>query len=109
MSEHKKQLDSFIENLKNKNFYDAHEDIELLWFKRRFEDSDEIKLLKGFINASVSFELYKKGKVEASKKVWQTYLKYRELIHKIDSPHLYMYNLIIEEIQSIKEAQDKIG
>lgn len=107
MSEHEQQLESFIKNLHNENFYDAHEDMERLWFKRRFENSDEIKLLKGFINASVSFELFKKGKVEASKKVWPTYLKYKELIHNIDSPHLYMYNLIIHVIQSIKEAQDK--
>lgn len=109
MSEYKKQLESFIQNLKNENFYDAHEDLELLWFKRRFEENNEIKLIKGFINASVSFELYKKGKTEASKKVWQTYLKYKELIHDINSPHLYMYNLIMEKIQNIKEAQDKIG
>lgn len=107
MSEHKKQLECFIENLRSGNFYDAHEDMELLWFKRRFEDSNEVKLLKGFINASVSFELFKKGKVEASKKVWPTYLKYKELIHNIDSPYINIYNLIIQEIQTIKEAQNK--
>ncbi|HUH41969.1 MAG TPA: DUF309 domain-containing protein [Sulfurimonas sp.] len=107
MSEHIKQLEYFIENLRSENFYDAHEDMELLWFKRRFEDSDEIKLLKGFINASVSFELFKKGKMEASKKVWPTYLKYKELIHNIDSPYLDTYNLIIQEIQLIKQSQNK--
>lgn len=99
-----KQLDSFIENLRTENFYDAHEDLELLWFARRFEDSDEVKLLKGFINASVCFELYKKGKTEQSKKVWNNYLKYKELINSIDSLHVEKYLLIAEKIEIIKKS-----
>lgn len=108
MIEHEKQLECFIQNLRSENYYDAHEDMELLWFKRRFEDSNEVKLLKGFINASVSFELFKKGKIEASAKVWPTYLKYKELINNINSPHQETYYLIIKEIQTIKETQYKI-
>lgn len=98
MSKHEKQLELFIQNLQNGNFYDAHEDLECLWYERRFEDSDEVKLLKGFINASVSFELRKKGKIEASQKVWNNYLKYRDLVNKIDSMHIEKYHLIIKEI-----------
>ncbi|MDD2651906.1 MAG: DUF309 domain-containing protein [Sulfurimonas sp.] len=104
MSEYKKYLDSFLKNLKNENFYEAHEDLEAIWFPRRFEQSDEVKLLKGLINASVSFELRKKGKIEQAKKVWQTYLKYKELINSINSPNQEIYHLIIQEIQSIREA-----
>ncbi|MGE4397475.1 MAG: DUF309 domain-containing protein [Sulfurimonas sp.] len=104
MTEHEKQLDLFIQNLQNQNFYDAHEDLELLWYKRRFEESDEVKLLKGFINASVCFELYKKGKTEASQKVWNTYLKYRDLIHTTDSVHKEKYSAIIDEIEKIKKS-----
>lgn len=101
MSRDEKQLDSFIKNLLSENFYDAHEDLEVLWYERRFEESDEVKLLKGFINASVSFELRKKGKIEASQKVWNNYLKYRDLVNKIDSTHIEKYHQIIKIIDKI--------
>lgn len=101
MSRYEKQLDSFIKNLQSENFYDAHEDLEVLWYERRFEESDEVKLIKGFINASVSFELRKKGKIEASQKVWNNYLKYKDLVNKIDSQHVEKYHLIIKEIDKV--------
>lgn len=101
MSKYEKQLDSFIKNLQSENFYDAHEDLEVLWYERRFEESDEVKLIKGFINASVSFELRKKGKIEASQKVWNNYLKYKDLVNKIDSQHVEKYHLIIKEIDKV--------
>ncbi len=94
MLDYEKQLDFFIQNIQSGNFYEAHEDLELLWYPRRFEESDEVKLLKGFINASVSLELAKKGKKEQAKKVWQTYLKYETLLENIDSPHTPTYRLI---------------
>ena len=88
------ELEHFIHNIQSGNFYEAHEDLESLWYPRRFEQSDEVKLLKGFINASVSFELAKKGKTEQAKKVWQTYLKYETLLENIDSPHTPTYRHI---------------
>lgn len=104
MTRHEKQLDLFIQNLQNQNFYDAHEDLEILWFARRFEESDEVRLLKGFINASVCFELHKKGRTEASQKVWNNYIKYKDLIKTIDSVHKQKYLLIIDEIERVKKS-----
>lgn len=98
-------LENFISNLKKKDFYEAHNDLESIWFPRRFEKSDEINLIKGFINAAVSFELLKKGRVEASEKVYKIYEKYKNLIHNVDSPHLNKYTLIAELLQSIKDSQ----
>lgn len=101
-SQHIELLDDFIRCLDEKRFYEAHEAIEVIWFKRRFEDCNEIRLLKGFINASVSFELIKRGKPQQSKRVWKTYLKYRQLLYKIDSPHLNRYHKIARHIEKIK-------
>lgn len=98
-----KELDNFLQNLKDAQFYDAHENLEAVWFPRRFEKSDEIKLIKGFINASVSFELFKKDKIESSKKVWNNYLKYKNLIYAVNSIHSEKYRLIMEEIEKIKK------
>ncbi|EDZ63359.1 protein containing DUF309 [Sulfurimonas gotlandica GD1] len=99
---HAEFLEEFIECLNSKRYYDAHEALEHIWFPRRFEDSDEIRLLKGFINASVSFELEMKGREESSKKVWKNYIKYRQLLYKVDSPHLNMYHSIARYIDSVK-------
>jgi DUF309 family protein family protein len=101
--EQNKLLEDFIYCLNTKRYYDAHEVLETIWFPRRFEDNDEMRLLKGFINASVSFELERKNRVDASKKVWETYLKYIPLLHKIDSPHLNKYHSIAKEIEKIKK------
>ncbi|WP_321779467.1 DUF309 domain-containing protein [Sulfurimonas sp.] len=91
-----KHLDDFLLCLEEGRYYDAHEALEIIWFPRRFEDDNEMRLLKGFINASVSLELKKRGKKEASQKVWKTYLKYKPLIYKIDSPHLKKYYKITQ-------------
>ena len=85
----KDNFNNFNTNLQKENYYEAHEDLEKIWFPRRFENSDEIKLIKGFINAAVSFELLKKGKVNQSKKVWKNYLKYRDLIFKLEKFEYY--------------------
>jgi len=87
----KSKIDNFKKCLNEQRFYDAHEAIEEAWFPRRFEDSPEVKFLKGLINASVSFELYKKGKIKQSKKIWTNYLKYRQLLFKVESLHLNEY------------------
>lgn len=97
----KYKIIEFKKCLEEQRFYDAHEALEKVWFPRRFEDSDEVRLLKGFINASVSFELIKRGKVEQSKKVWMNYLKYRQLIFKVDSIYLNDYYLLSRYIEKI--------
>ena len=97
----KSNIEKFIKCLDEERFYDAHEALEEAWFPRRFEDSNEVRLLKGFINASVSFELHKRNKIQQSKKVWLNYLKYRQLLFKIDSPHLnelYRLSRYVEKI-----------
>ena len=106
--EHTQLLNNFIQELDEEKFYDAHESLEKIWFPRRFEDSDEIKLIKGFINAAVSFELIKKGRAEASDKVWKNYLKYKGLIDKINSPYLSEYRLILQHIHNIKNSSSSL-
>ena len=95
-----KLLDEYIKCINEERYYDAHESIESIWFPRRFEDNNEIKLLKGFINAAVSFELYKRSREKQSSRVWANYLKYRQLLYKIDSPYLNRYNTISREIEA---------
>ncbi len=56
-------------------FFQAHETLEPLWHRLK-KDNDPLSFtIKGFINAAVSFELYKRGRT-SHHKPWQTYLKY---------------------------------
>ncbi len=86
------KIEEFKVCLNEQRYYDAHVALEEIWFPRRFEKTDnEVLLLKGFINAAVSFELHKLSKIKQGKKIWMTYLKYRQLLFKVESPYLNDY------------------
>lgn len=94
-------LDKFLLCLEEERFYDAHEALEHLWFPRRFEENDEVKLLKGYINAAVSFELIKKGRAKSAKKVYNVYLKYKPLRLHVSNLYAKTYEIIEKKIQTI--------
>ena len=99
-----KKIQNFKSCIHEQRYYDAHEALEEVWFPRRFEKSSEVQLLKGFINAAVSFELHKRGRVVQSKKVWGNYLKYRPLLQSITEYKNDFYRLsrYIESINNKK-------
>jgi len=101
-----KKLKEFEKLLEEGSFFQAHEVLEEVWFRRRFEDDNEIKLLKGFINASVSFELFKRGKKKQSKRVWLNYLKYRQLLFKLNTINYNLYFQTSRKIDKLKEKYD---
>jgi len=107
MQDIEKSLQQFLICLDEKRFYDAHEALEDIWFPKRFEQNNETLLLKGFINASVSFELKKRGKYLSSLKVWNNYLKYRPLLYKIDSKHLNSYHYVARYIENLNSGFSK--
>ncbi len=94
--------EEFMLCLEQKRYFDAHEALETLWFPRRFEKSSEVYLLRGLINAAVSFELSRRGRKEASARVWKNYLKYRPLIEEIVSGERDHFNKMIVEIEKIR-------
>lgn len=71
-----KEIEKFKELINQKEFYKAHESLEELWFPIRKNKDDYSLILKGFINASVSMELYKREKKVQSKKIYLVYKKY---------------------------------
>lgn len=86
-AEYERLINLFIVCINEAKYYEAHETLEEIWFPRRFEDDQEMKLIKGFINAAVSFEVIKRGRTESAKKVWETYEKYIVLLGSFESPH----------------------
>ena len=98
----KKHFNSYLQCLKEERYFDAHEALEELWFPRRFErENDEVMLLKGFINAAVSFELVKRGRKKSALKVWKNYEKYVVLLQKIETPHKERYTYLQEYVEEL--------
>lgn len=97
-------FEAFARSLDEGRYYDAHEDLEHLWFPRRFEKNDEVKLWKGFINASVSFELIRRGRLKPSMRAWQTYLKYLSLLETLVTPHKELYGKIAQLLEQQRGA-----
>ncbi len=70
------EIENFKKLINKKEFYEAHEALEELWFPIRKSKNEYCLSLKGFINAAVSLELYKREKIEQSKKIYLIYKKY---------------------------------
>ena len=87
----KEAIENFIECLEQERFYDAHEALEVLWFPLRANPHDEVNLLRGYINASVSFELCKKGRFKPSQRVWENFKKYQHLVDIVPLQHQVHY------------------
>ena len=101
-SNHEELLREFVLCIDEQRYYDAHEALEKIWYPRRFEDDSEVKLLKGFINAAVSFELIKRSREKPSKTAWRNYLKYRPLLYKVNSPFLNEYHSLARKVEALK-------
>lgn len=99
------QLDRFVLCLDEERFFDAHEALEEIWFPRRFEDDMEIKLIKGFINAAVSFELTKRGRPNPATKAWGNYEKYRQLLDSFTSCNTLYYEKLALRVEKIRKEQ----
>lgn len=94
-------LDKFKTSILKHNYYEAHEDLEEWWFPKRMQKSDEVLFVKGLINCAVSFELHKRGKLDGAKRVWKNYLKYKNLIEKLDVDYLDEYKKAIIFLEDI--------
>ena len=68
-------IDKYRAHICKGRYFDAHEALEEYWFPRRKEKNEFVLIVKGFINAAVSLELKKRGRLEASKRTWKTYEK----------------------------------
>lgn len=94
-------FEAFERSLSEGRYYDAHEDLEHLWYPCRFEEDDEVRLWKGFINAAVSFELIRRGRPEPSLRAWGNYCKYRPLIGGIVAEHKELYVRIADMLEQL--------
>jgi len=98
----KKYADNYLQCLKEERYFDAHEALEALWFPVRFKtECAEVMLLKGFINAAVSFELVKRNRTKSALKVWKNYEKYIPLLSQMSKETMALY----QHLQSFVEKR----
>ena len=97
-----KDLEKIIFLLENDKFED-------LWreYKNDEISRQESFILKAFVNASVTFELYKMQRIEHSNNVWNTYKKYENLIDKLETLNTNNYKRIKEIIYKKREEYIK--
>jgi hypothetical protein len=95
--------EAFVRCIGEGAYFEAHEALEALWFPRRFEEDDEVRLLRGFINAAVAFELWRRGRPKPARRTWGVYLKYRPLMAGLDSPCLPHYRRIERVLEETYE------
>lgn len=78
-------IQTFIAMVQNEEFAPAHEILEHDWkeYKKQGE-VQKAKSLQGLINGTTALALYKMGKVEGYKKVWETFLKYHTLLDTLE-------------------------
>lgn len=101
-NELEKQMHYFIICLHETRYFDAHEALELIWFPLRKTPVSEVNLLRGYINAAVSFELHKRGRKQAAERVWGTFKKYQGLLRELPFEHQVLYKSVEREIVKIR-------
>lgn len=92
------QSDKFQSLLDQNRFFDAHEALEEIWFPLRFNPHPEVKLLRSYINAAVSFELIKRGRSHASQKPWGNFIRHHILLSQSKATHAPHYQSIANHI-----------
>lgn len=101
----REEADAFLVCLETERYYDAHETLEALWFPVRRDKSPEVLLLKGLINASVSFELHKRHRPKMAPGPWNTYLKYRTHLASVGAGNP-LYHELDAAVMATKEELD---
>ena len=86
-------LQTFINVVRENAFAQAHEELELTWrrWKNDPQKREESYILKGLINGATALALIQLGRIDGSKRVWETYEKYCPLIDTLPSENTHFY------------------
>ena len=93
-------LKAYLKLLDEEEYFEAHEVLEEAWHPLRLADHPLKNLVKGFINAAVSFEHLKRDREGAERKARRVMASYER--------HIGLYNASIEHAALFKEAYTKV-
>ena len=94
---------AYIDFLQNELFYEAHEALEEIWFDLRFETCNDVRLVRAYINAAVSFELVKRGREKSGLKPWGFFQKNLHHFDEAPAHHQDFYQMIHHKILATQE------
>lgn len=102
------ELKRFIELVEDDLFGKAHEALEQKWLEyKRNNNYIESKIVQGFINGATSLELFRRGRIEPSTRVWKTFEKYEPLIKQGKKEYLTYYKEIRTLLHNKRDQQLK--
>lgn len=86
-------LNLFLKVVEAEDFVEGHEVLEEMWreWKKDPLKKEESFILKGLINGSTALALKRLGRESSALQVWETFEKYRPLIHTLSSIHTPLY------------------
>lgn len=104
------ELSKVISLLKQNQYIKAHDLCEEIWrdYKNDSKTREESFILKAFVNGIACLELLKMNRITHSENVWKTYLKYIDLIDKLDTKNKEQYKVIEKLICHIKDKLSAI-
>lgn len=94
-------LKKFMQVVEQEDFVEAHEVLEDQWreWKNIPKMRQESFILKGLINGATALALWRMGRKESSKKVWETYEKYKPYIKEVPSIYTPRYKKACELLE----------
>ncbi|HIP40879.1 MAG TPA: DUF309 domain-containing protein [Campylobacterales bacterium] len=78
----KMALINFIHHIEKELYFEAHEILEEIWHKAKKKNHPQTLLIKGLINASISFAHIKRGRktaLKSSKTTIKSYYRYKDM------------------------------
>ncbi len=100
----KKALEELIENIEKADYYAGHEDLETYWHTIRKRDEPLKNLIKGFINGVTAYELVRRDRMDAARRVWKAHVKWRgRLMHE----GIEHYDLFVKADRMLEKLHDE--
>lgn len=96
-----KSLETFMKVVQEEDFVEGHEVLEDDWraWKNDPKTRDESFILKGLINGATALALWRMGRYDGARKVWETYKKYKPYIKEVPSIYTTKYKAASELLE----------
>jgi len=99
-------LKTYVEELKNEAYFDAHETLEEAWHPLRKNNHKLKNLVKGLINGAICFEHLKRNRHDAKRKALQvlkSFERHKHLCQK-EIEHYELFKRACQNIEELKEV-----
>jgi len=103
-------LKAYLKQMDEEAYFEAHEVLEEAWHPLRLKDHSLKNLVKGLINAAVSFEHLKRNKEDAARKalrVMESYERYKGL-YDDSIAHARLFKEACQKVEMLKSQHSAV-